>query len=138
MGALCRKEFLRLYHLFKSNDLYFTSQGARAMIRKEADQSVLTSVKALENFLACGNSFFHHFIEDHEASWVEDDSSAWIEVISEGEEDIKCGVCGQSVYFNKVLCSSCDTPHHLDCWEYNGVCSVYGCGSRDYVFPASV
>jgi hypothetical protein len=29
-----------------------------------------------------------------------------------------------------VVCSSCRTPHHRDCWEYVGTCSIYGCGCK--------
>jgi Prokaryotic RING finger family 1 len=29
-----------------------------------------------------------------------------------------------------VVCSSCRTPHHRDCWEYVGACSIYGCGCK--------
>lgn len=25
-------------------------------------------------------------------------------------------------------CPSCATPHHVDCWQYNGGCGMYGCG----------
>lgn len=26
-----------------------------------------------------------------------------------------------------VVCSTCDTPHHKDCWSENGGCTTYGC-----------
>ena len=29
-----------------------------------------------------------------------------------------------------LLCGVCDMPHHVECWEANGGCAVYGCGSR--------
>ena len=29
-----------------------------------------------------------------------------------------------------ILCTSCRTPHHRECWEYVGACSIYGCGSK--------
>ena len=25
---------------------------------------------------------------------------------------------------------SCNTPHHRDCWEYVGACSIYGCNGK--------
>jgi hypothetical protein len=42
-----------------------------------------------------------------------------------------CKVCGEIIDGGAVvLCSSCRTPHHRDCWEYIGACSIYGCGCR--------
>ncbi len=42
-----------------------------------------------------------------------------------------CKVCGAIIDGGPVIiCSSCRTPHHGDCWEYVGACSIYGCGCR--------
>ena len=42
-----------------------------------------------------------------------------------------CKVCGEIIDGGPVvLCSSCRTPHHWDCWEYVGACSIYGCGCK--------
>jgi hypothetical protein len=42
-----------------------------------------------------------------------------------------CKVCGEPIDGGPViLCASCRTPHHRDCWEYVGACSIYGCGSK--------
>ena len=42
-----------------------------------------------------------------------------------------CKVCGEVISGGPViLCSSCRTPHHRECWEYVGACSIYGCGSK--------
>ena len=36
-----------------------------------------------------------------------------------------------------VICARCRTPHHRECWDYNGgSCSIYGCGCRQ-ADPAS-
>lgn len=45
----------------------------------------------------------------------------------------KCLVCGDPIQpGNLVGCTKCDTPHHRDCFEYNGHCAVYACGSQTY------
>jgi hypothetical protein len=44
-----------------------------------------------------------------------------------------CRVCGESLQKKIVYCSACRTPHHLDCWQYFGSCSIYGCGQKRYV-----
>ena len=42
-----------------------------------------------------------------------------------------CKVCGSLIDGGPVVvCSSCRTPHHRDCWEYVGACSIYGCGCK--------
>jgi hypothetical protein len=39
-----------------------------------------------------------------------------------------CKVCGESIADGPVVvCATCKTPHHRDCWEYVGACSIYGC-----------
>ena len=42
-----------------------------------------------------------------------------------------CKVCGETIQEGPiVLCTTCSTPHHRECWEYVGSCSIYGCGSK--------
>lgn len=41
-----------------------------------------------------------------------------------------CGVCGTGMREGCVACPRCETPHHSDCWSYNGGCAVYACGVR--------
>lgn len=47
----------------------------------------------------------------------------------EGRRDVRCGVCGDELLDRCVTCAKCQTPHHRECWEYGGGCSVYACGS---------
>jgi hypothetical protein len=42
-------------------------------------------------------------------------------------EDATCQICGDSILTDLVFCRTCKTPHHADCWQYNGTCSTYGC-----------
>ena len=42
-----------------------------------------------------------------------------------------CKVCGDPISESpKVFCSTCRTPHHRDCWEFIGACSVFGCKGK--------
>lgn len=41
-----------------------------------------------------------------------------------------CPVCGTAVDGDGGLCARCRTPHHKDCWEYLGGCSVFACAGR--------
>jgi len=42
-----------------------------------------------------------------------------------------CKVCGEPIAAGAVIvCAACNTPHHRDCWEYVGACSIYGCNGK--------
>jgi hypothetical protein len=42
-----------------------------------------------------------------------------------------CKVCGEPIGDGAIIvCANCNTPHHRDCWEYVGACSIYGCNGR--------
>jgi hypothetical protein len=44
-----------------------------------------------------------------------------------------CKVCGEPIVTPAVYCATCRTPHHRDCWEFVGACSIYGCHSKQSV-----
>jgi hypothetical protein len=45
-----------------------------------------------------------------------------------------CRVCSYGVSdAEAVACARCLSPHHRDCWEFTGGCSLYGCGCTDQV-----
>jgi hypothetical protein len=53
------------------------------------------------------------------------------ELADEDQGPPVCKVCGELIDGGPVVvCSSCRTPHHGDCWAYVGSCSIYGCGCR--------
>jgi hypothetical protein len=41
-----------------------------------------------------------------------------------------CKVCGEPIVTPAVRCDVCKTPHHRDCWEFVGSCSIYGCNGK--------
>lgn len=58
-----------------------------------------------------------------------------IEILDEkeprSEERPKCQICGSAIApEQRVDCRRCSTPHHKDCWEFNGQCSTYACGEK--------
>lgn len=45
-----------------------------------------------------------------------------------------CKVCGEAITAPpRVLCTTCRTPHHRDCWEFIGGCSIFGCKGKTSV-----
>lgn len=45
----------------------------------------------------------------------------------------QCQVCGTEMREGIVLCASCRTPHHEECWLYMGECSTFACRERRYI-----
>ncbi len=42
-----------------------------------------------------------------------------------------CKVCGDLIGDAPwVTCTTCLTPHHRDCWEFIGACSIFGCQGK--------
>jgi TM2 domain-containing membrane protein YozV len=39
---------------------------------------------------------------------------------------------------NRTICPTCTAPHHGDCWEENGGCTVFGCASAPGEGPTVV
>ena len=50
-------------------------------------------------------------------------------------EDAMCQVCGEQIAEELVFCKRCKTPHHRECWQYNGCCTTFGCGEKVFLFP---
>ena len=51
-------------------------------------------------------------------------------------QDVMCQVCGELIADGELVsCSRCHTPHHQECWEYYGSCTVFGCQECDYEHP---
>ena len=55
-----------------------------------------------------------------------------------------CPVCRTASESDTTQCANCLTPHHRECWDYNGGCGTYGCPSApptqkltDIEMPAS-
>lgn len=52
-----------------------------------------------------------------------------------------CLVCADALQAGPAaVCLSCETPLHLECWSYNGMCALFGCGStlsREQVISGS-
>ncbi|GAC1327543.1 MAG: hypothetical protein NVSMB14_18240 [Isosphaeraceae bacterium] len=60
-----------------------------------------------------------------------------VSIVSSGVSDLEdsgppvCKVCGETIAGAHVLCASCKTPHHRDCWMFIGNCSVFGCQGKN-------
>ncbi len=60
-----------------------------------------------------------------------------ISIVDAGESDDEptgpptCKVCLEPITDGPIIvCAVCNTPHHRDCWDYVGACSIYGCNGK--------
>lgn len=52
-----------------------------------------------------------------------------VETAAPPPEPSVCLVCAQAISEPvRMCCTTCETPHHRDCWDYNGRCALFGCG----------
>ncbi len=63
--------------------------------------------------------------------------SSGIEILDEAPAppagDPVCQVCGSAIPGDvRVFCRRCKTPHHKECWQFNGRCSTYACGEPKF------
>ena len=48
-------------------------------------------------------------------------------------EDVVCPICSGTIEGDFVSCSSCQSPHCLDCWQYNGLCATFACMETEFL-----
>lgn len=109
----------KLRHLFGSNEVYVYFGGGLLAIRKYYAGE---KFEQLESFVSCALELYEQALLTREAG---------IEFSGNGEAEMTgesiCGVCKDPCDEDVVLCSRCKTPHHGECWVYNGGCSIFGC-----------
>lgn len=44
----------------------------------------------------------------------------------------RCLVCRSDLSGAVIYCASCHTPHHAECFQWAGACSVYACRGREF------
>lgn len=132
--ALCRLlnssvqlQIERLRFFLGNNDIYVSFSHGRLLVKK---LSRIRSFHRLQQFVQLAIDLY-----DQAALTLEQG----IEFVAQAEppkaSEVICQICGEPVTSQVVFCRRCKTPHHLDCWEYYGACSTYGCGERRYLFP---
>ena len=139
-----RMLILQLYELFGTNNIYLKMDNYWLVVKKDVR---LSDQRRLEVFYDLSANFFDSVLEFMGAPTSLEDSAeaAGIHFITESCTTLQiteakpiCQVCGEEVTDdqNIVHCSYCRTPHHEDCWEYNGRCTIYGCRSTQCTRPA--
>lgn len=129
-----RRAILFLQRLAPPSGILLSVNPERILV--QVDRNLALSTDALLQAV-------HHALILHDALilGVASRLSEGIEIVDGGETPDEvlgppiCKVCGEAIAGDAVRCSTCRTPHHRDCWEFVGACSIYGCGQKQYTGP---
>jgi hypothetical protein len=127
LDARTREAVEELRGLVGNDRLLVSLNGSRLMVRK---QDILHTFDDLVVFAELASHVCDRVLD----FWRR---QSGIEIMDEpasaGQEavDPTCQVCGAKIPPDvRVYCRRCRTPHHKDCWEFNGQCSTYACGEK--------
>ena len=123
-----RWQIIRLLELSGGGPLYISIHGGHICIQKPRPIRTFAALKI----------FIERSLELYDQAMIT--QAVGIEFIESGEaaalEHVICKVCGEEIVGHEmVYCQRCKTPHHGDCWQYAGSCSVYGCLEKSYRRP---
>jgi hypothetical protein len=127
LDAKTRQAVEDLRSLVGNDRLLVSLNGSRLMVRK---QEILSKFDDLVVFAELASHVCDRVLQ----FWQR---QSGIEIMDEPASsaaeavDPTCQVCGAKIPGEvRVYCRRCRTPHHKDCWEFNGQCSTYACGEK--------
>ena len=128
LDGAARQTMEDLRNLLGNDRLLVSMNSSRLMVRKE-------SVIAGADDLAVFADLAGRLLDRIELFWQR---ASGIEIIDEPASTLDgtsptCQICGSEIPSEvRVNCRRCNTPHHKDCWEFNGQCSTYACGEKRF------
>ncbi len=127
LDARTRQAIEDLRSLLGNDRILISVNASRLMIRKYA---ILGEIDELTAFSELSCRLYDRIL----FFWQKFSGIEILEQAESAEADPVCQVCGMKVdAVTRVHCRRCKTPHHKDCWEYNGHCSTYACGEERFV-----
>lgn len=125
LDARTRQAVDELRSLGGNDKILISINSSRLMVRK---QSILSELEELSVFAELSCRVLDRILQ----FWQK---ASGIEILDEpaapSATDPVCQVCGAAIPKEvRVYCRRCRTPHHKDCWEFNGQCSTYACGEN--------
>jgi hypothetical protein len=91
---------------------------------------LLREFELLEEFVSASLDLYDQLMLTR-AEGIEFVESEAIDTLS----DVMCSICGHDITTDMVYCKRCKTPHHGECWDYTGGCSVFGCQESQCLRP---
>ncbi|GAC1470165.1 MAG: hypothetical protein NVSMB9_14980 [Isosphaeraceae bacterium] len=137
LGPRVRDSVVNLLKLAPPAGILLSVNPERLLV--QVDRNLAAEADGLE--VAVRESLvIHDGLHDGVASRL----SQGIAIVASGPDPLEdvgpplCKVCGDPIVSPEVYCGICRTPHHRDCWEFVGSCSVYGCNGKKSVTAAVV
>lgn len=124
-----REALTQLYYL-AHHTLYVGLEFERVLVKKVIPAPVLTA-EFMSEFNDQARRMIDGFLATLTMEHAEADLIQVLEVTLP-EEVARCRVCGERIMLDRIECRRCETPHHKDCWDYNGRCATYACGETRY------
>jgi hypothetical protein len=128
LDGAARQTVEELRRLTGNDHVLLSLNSSRLMIRKEGVIAQAEDLDALADLAGRLHDRIDLF-------WQR---SSGIEILEETAPtgpaaDAICQICGSKIEADvRVVCRRCSTPHHKDCWEFNGRCSTYACGEKRF------
>ena len=115
----------QLRRMLGNNDIYISFGGHELLVKK---LSLIRDYNTLAEFVTATIELFDQM------AMVDEPGIEFVETAQKTEPvEAVCQVCGDKIVSAAVLCRRCRTPHHEDCWRYNGACSIYGCQETKFI-----
>lgn len=127
LGEGVRWQIDRLRHFLGNDSIYVAIHRGRLLIRK---YSLIRRFQDLDEFVQLGLGLFDQAMLTRTVG-IDFVRESTVQLIDEAV----CQICGDDIVTDMVFCRRCKTPHHLECWQYYGACSMYGCQESRYVVP---
>lgn len=122
-----------LRHFLGNGDIYVAFRGGELLVKKK---SYLRDYGLLQQFITQGIELYEQAsaagcegIDFVDEGRIDDGA---VRLAGKAAEPPNCQVCGDAITDQMVICRSCRTPHHRECWKYYGACSTYGCGQKTF------
>jgi hypothetical protein len=127
LNPIVQSQIERLHRFLGNSDIYVAFGRNTLLVKK---RSLISSRILLQQFVEMALELYDRAVQD---------LGEGIEFTQRTEppkaSEVMCQICGEPVTSQVVFCRRCKTPHHLDCWQYYGACSTYGCRETRYLLP---
>jgi hypothetical protein len=125
LDAPTRRAIIDLQELLANGHVHLSASSSRVFLRK---RGVIRDLPDVSLFARLADSVYDRLL----LVW---EREIGIEILDEPAapdgEAPKCQVCSHPIApESRVRCRRCRTPHHPDCWEFNGGCATFACGEK--------
>ena len=127
-----RRAIVDLRGLLANDHVHLSASASRIFLRK---RGVIRDFPDLSLFARLCDSLYEKLL----IVW---EREIGIEILEETAspqaDEMKCQVCSFPIPADaRVRCRRCRTPHHPDCWEFNGGCATFACGEKQVLKGAA-